>query len=143
MYDNVLIPTDGSDQAERAVSHGLDLAEAVGAKVHALYVVETEATYILTVGLDDDEMAEYREYGEETVADVVERAEKRGIEGTGVIRAGRISEEIVEYATENDIDNVVMGGQGQGAIERYLGSTAEKVLRMSSVPVIVISPSSR
>jgi len=143
MYDNVLIPTDGSDQAERAVSHGLDLAEAVGAKVHALYVVETEATYILTVGLDDDEMAEYREYGEETVADVVERAEKRGIEGTGVIRAGRISEEIVEYATKNDIDNVVMGGQGQGAIERYLGSTAEKVLRMSSVPVIVISPSSR
>jgi len=143
MYDNILIPTDGSDQAERAVEHGLALAEAFDANVHALYVVETEASYILTVGLDDEEMAEYREYGEELVSDVINRAEERGLSGTGVIRTGRVSEEIVDYADDNDIDNIVMGGQGQGAIEKYLGSTAEKVVRMSSLPVTIISPSSR
>lgn len=142
MYDNILIPTDGSDEAARAVDHGLELAAAFGAKVHVLYVIETEATYILTVGLDDQEKEEYREYGEELVSGVVERANDQGLDGTGVIKTGRIAEEIVDYAAENDIDNIVMGGQGRGAIEKYLGSTAEKVVRMSSVPVTILSPGS-
>lgn len=140
MIENVLIPTDGSDKAEMGIRYGLDLAEAFDAHVHALYVIETEATYILTVGLDDDEMEEYREYGEEVVRDVVDRASARGLDGTGSIRTGRVSQDIVEYAEENDIDHIVMSGQGRGAIEKYLGSTAEKVLRLSSAPVTVVSP---
>lgn len=142
MSDNILIPTDGSEQSERAVDYALDLAETLDATVHALYVIETEATYILTVGLNDEEMEEYREYGEETVTEVVNRASERGLDGTGVIRTGRISEEIVEYAQDNDIDNIVVGKQGRGAIEKYLGSTAEKVMRMSNVPVTVAGPGS-
>lgn len=141
MHDNILIPTDGSEQAEDAVEYGLDLAEEFGAKVHALYVIETEATYILTVGLGEEDMAEYREYGEETVSDVVDRATDRGLDGTGVIRTGSIAEEIVEYADENEIDSIVMGGQGRGAIDKYIGSTAEKVVRMSDLPVTILSPS--
>lgn len=143
MYDKILIPTDGSDQAARAVEHGLDIAEAFGATVHALYVVETEATYILTVGLGDDEMEEYRQFGEETVDKVVEDAKGRGLEARGAVKAGRVSEEIVEYANTNDIDHIVMGKQGRGAIGKYVGSTAEKVLRMSDIPVTVIGPGSK
>lgn len=143
MYEKILIPTDGSKGADEAVEHGLDLAEAFDAEVHALYVIETEATYILTAGLGEEEMKEYREYGEQTVTDVVAQAEERGLEGRGVIRTGKISEDIVQYAAEQDIDLIVMGGQGRGAIERYLGSTAEKVIRTSSVPVTVLSPGAR
>lgn len=142
MYDKILIPTDGSDQAARAVETGLDFAEAFGATVHALYVVETEATYILTVGLGDDEMEEYKQYGEDTVDEVVEAARARGLEATGAVKTGRISEEIVEYAEENEIDHIVMGKQGRGAIEKYIGGTAEKVMRMSSIPVTAIGPGS-
>lgn len=40
MYENVLIPTDGSDGTKEAIEHGLELAETYGATVHALYVVE-------------------------------------------------------------------------------------------------------
>lgn len=138
MYEKILLPTDGSQEAERAVSHGLDLAEAFDAEVHAIYVIETKATYILTVGLDDEEMEEYREYGEKTVNEIVERAAERGLGGTGTVKAGRISEEIIDYAEENDVDAIVMGKQGQGAIEKYVGGTAEKVMRMSDVPVTVL-----
>lgn len=143
MYDKILIPTDGSDPAARAVEHGLGLAEAFGAEVHALYVVETEATYILTVGLSDDEMEEYRQYGEDTVGQVVEEAGGRGLEATGVVKTGRVSEEIVEYAQENDVDHIVIGKQGRGAIEKFIGGTAEKVMRMSSIPVTAIGPGSK
>lgn len=140
MYDHILIPTDGSEQSEPAISHGLDLAEVFDAKVHALYVIETEATYILTVGLGDEEMEEYREYGKKTVSDIAERASERGTDATGVIKTGRISEEIVEYAEANDINHIVMGKQGRGAIEKYIGGTAEKVVRMSNVPVTIVGP---
>jgi nucleotide-binding universal stress UspA family protein len=87
-------------------------------------------------------MEEYREYGEKVVRDVVSRASQRGLDGTGSIRTGKISEDIVEYGEEKGIDHIVMSGQGRGAIEKYLGSTAEKVLRLSSVPVTVVGSNS-
>jgi nucleotide-binding universal stress UspA family protein len=140
MHENILIPTDGSEQGEHAVRYAVDLAAAFDAKVHALYVVENKATYILTAGLSDEDMEEYRDYGEEVVSEIAERAADRGLDAKGVIQTGRISEEIVEYAEENDIDQIVMGKQGRGAIEKYVGSTAEKALRMSDIPVTVVGP---
>ncbi|QAU13999.1 universal stress protein [Halorubrum sp. BOL3-1] len=138
MYENILIATDGSEKSEESVSEGLDLSEPLGVHVHAMYVVETEATYILTVGLGDDKMEEYEEYGEEVVTDVVDRAADRGLDGTGVVRTGNVATEIVEYAENNDMDLIVMGKQGRGAINKYIGSTAEKVARMSDVPVTIV-----
>ncbi|WP_418282952.1 universal stress protein [Halorubrum sp. DTA98] len=138
MYDNVLIATDGSDAAGGCEDYGLDLAEAMDAEVHALYVVETEATYILTVNLSDGEMDEYKEYGTEVVTDVVERAAERGLDGTGAVKTGRPAEEIVDYAADNAIDAIVIGKQGHGAIDKHLGGTAEKVMWMSEIPVTVI-----
>jgi nucleotide-binding universal stress UspA family protein len=143
MTDNVLIPTDGSDRAKDAVEYGLDLAEAYGTKVHVLYVVETKANYILTVELSDEEFEEYEEYGEKVVTEVVDRAADRGLAGTGSVKTGRVPEEIIEYADENDIDHIVMGKQGHGAIEKYLGGTAEKVMRMAGIPVTVLGPAAR
>lgn len=142
MTENILVPTDGSDQAKKAVEYGLTLAEAFGAKVHALYVVETKASYILTVELSDEKVKEHEEYGEEVVRDVVEQASGRGLNGVGVVKTGRIPREIVDYAEENDIDAIVMGKQGQGAIGKYVGGTAEKVMRMSGIPVTVVGPGS-
>lgn len=138
MYEKILIATDGSEQVEPAVEHGLDLAESFGAEVHAIYVVETEATYILTVGLGDEEMEEYENYGKEVVRDVVNRAESRGLEAVGVVKTGNIAEKVTDYATEKDIDNVIVAERGRGAIERYLGSNAEKIVRMCSKPVTVV-----
>ncbi len=141
MHDAVLIATDGSEEVERAVNYGIDLAEAFDAEVHVLYVVETKATYILTVGLSDEDMAEYEEYGEEVVSAVVEQAADRGLAGKGIVRKGRIAEEIIEYAEENDIETIIMGQRGRGStVDKYLGSAAEKVMRMTDIPVTAIGP---
>jgi nucleotide-binding universal stress UspA family protein len=139
MYDNVLIATDGSDAAEGCVDHGLELAETVGATVHVVYVVETKASYILTVGLSDEELESYREYGEDVVRGVIERASDRGLESEGIVKTGRPAEEIVEHARESDVDLIVLGRQGHGAIQNHLGSTAEKVMRSADIPVTVVA----
>lgn len=138
MYEKILIATDGSDEADVAVEHGLDLAAAFDAEVHAIYVVETSASYIITVGLNDEEMEEYREYGKAVVTDVVERAERRGLSGVGVLKTGKIAEEVVDYAESENVDSVVVAERGHGAIDKYLGSNAEKIIRMSSRPVTVV-----
>ncbi|GAB7089832.1 universal stress protein [Halorubrum luteum] len=138
MMDSILIATDGSDQVSNAVDHGLDLAETFDAEVHAIYVVETEASYILTVGVSDAEMEEYRAYGEDVVSDVVERAEERGLSGVGVVKAGKVAQEVSDYAHETDVDCVVVAETGRGALEKYLGSSAEKIVRMCSKPVTVV-----
>jgi len=141
MHERVLIATDGSEEAERAVEYGINLAEAFDAEVHALYVVETGATYILTVGLSDEDLKEYEEYGESVVTEVVEKVAGRGLDGTGIVRTGRVSEEITEYAEENDVGSIVIGQVGRGAtIDKYIGSTAEKVMRMTDIPVTAIGP---
>lgn len=138
MMDRILVPTDGSEGAEQAENYALDLAELTGAEVHALYVIETRATYILTIDLDSDEMEAYEEFGEKTVTKVANRAAERGLSGVGATRKGKIAPEIVDYAKEKNIDHIVMGRRGQGAIGKYVGSTAEKVIRMSDRPVTVV-----
>lgn len=141
MHDSILIPTDGSETSEHAIEYGLDLAEAFDAKVHVLYVVEKEATYILTVGLSDEEMDRHKEWGEDTVSEVVERASERGLEGTGVVKTGRVAKQIVEYAEDNDIGTIVMGQKGRGAtIDKYLGGTAQKVMQTTDIPVVSVGP---
>lgn len=141
MHESILLPTDGSKTSANAVEYGLDLADAFDAHVHVLYVVEKEATYILTVGLSDEETNRHKEYGEETVTEVIERASERGLDGTGVVRVGRVAEEIVEYAEENDIGTIVLGQQGRdSAIDRYLGGTAQKVMKMTDIPVTSVGP---
>lgn len=139
MYDKILVPTDGSDSADRAVDNALQLAEMCDAEVHALYVIETKASYILTVDLKDKDLGEYEEYGEELLEDVVDRAADHDVpDAKGILKKGKPAEEIVEYADDGDIDCIVMGRQGHGAIDRYLGSTADKTIVMAEMPVTVV-----
>ncbi|TYL36332.1 universal stress protein [Natronococcus pandeyae] len=140
MYENILIPTDGSERAQDAVDHGIGLAAAFDATVHALYVIETKAHYVFTAaGHDPEEMDEYRTYGRGLVEEVVDAAVEEGLDGEGAVRSGSVAQEIVEYADEKNIDCIVMGVQGRSGIDDYLvGSTTEKVVRTANVPVTTV-----
>lgn len=139
MYERILVPVDGSGASDAAVEKAIDLASMSDAELHALYVIETKATYIITVGLSDEEIREHEEYGEGLVTDAVEKAADRGIDNAkGVIKKGKPASEIVTYAEEKGVDYIVMGKQGHGAIDKFIGSTADKVLRMSDIPVTVV-----
>lgn len=138
MYDNILVPTDGSDAAEAAIEHAIQLSKIHDATLHVLTVVETKAQYVITVGLED-EMEEYEEWAEDVVQEVNNRAEREGVPTRGVVRKGSVAEEIVDYATDNGIDNIVMGAHGRSAVDKYLvGSTAEKVVRTAHTPVTTV-----
>jgi len=140
MYDSILIPTDGSDDAKRAAEHGVQLAAAFDATVHALYVIDLPGTP-RTVYLRDDEdemREEYEKYGEEVTGDVADLAAEHGVECVTAIRSGAVHERIVDYADDEGIDGIVMGTGYKGKLGGLLGSVAEKVVRTSDVPVTTI-----
>ncbi|MFB6218582.1 MAG: universal stress protein [Halobacteriaceae archaeon] len=138
MYDSILIPFDGSDEGQRGAEHGIGLADALGATVHALYVIDLPGAP-RTVYVRDDEEAlreEYREYGGEVTADVCEMAADAGLDCVTAIRSGAPAEEIVDYAEEEGIDAIVMGTAYRGKLGALLGGTTDKVVNASTVPVV-------
>jgi nucleotide-binding universal stress UspA family protein len=140
MYDHILIPTDGSVGAERGVDVGLTLAEKFDATVHVLYVVD-ERVYGETPALSNTELHFERleEEGEAIVAEITEKAGERGVDTTTIVCRGIPYEEIQRYASENDVDLIVMGLHGVGEHPRpHIGSCTDRVLRSSKTPVFPV-----
>ena len=140
MYQHVLIPTDGSDEAEAAARHSVDLAEALGATVHAMFVIESRVTGLPSDSLKQaKEVDEYRDHGFELTQRVADMASEAGLECEQVVKSGKPYEEIVEYADESDVDVIAMGTRGHDGLEDYiLGTVTERVVRSSSVPVLTV-----
>jgi nucleotide-binding universal stress UspA family protein len=142
MYDHILVPTDGSDEATEAVEYAVALAADYGATVHALHVVEPPRTTLPSEAMRHEEVREeYRAWGEELTADVVARAEDQELEGVAEVAEGIPHEEIDAYATDHGVDLIIMGKSGRtGLRDRLLGSVTEKTARISDVPVLLTQP---
>ncbi|WP_224268602.1 universal stress protein [Haloprofundus salinisoli] len=140
MYDRILVPTDGSDGVERAVGHAVELAEAHGATIHAIYVVNTASYAGLPMESSWDGIDEMLRADAEVAVEEVRRiAAERGVPVEAAVVDGSPSREIVSYAEREGCDLIVMGTHGRGGIDRLLlGSVAEKVVRGSNVPVLTV-----
>jgi len=140
VYDNILVPTDGSDHAARGVDHALDLAAAHGARLHVLFVVD-ETVYGTTPAFSSYEafLEDVAEEAEEMAEDVVETATERGIDATMSVRRGVPHAAICDYADDQDVDVIVMGKRGAAGVEApHFGSVTNRVLREATVPVIPV-----
>ncbi|HII93862.1 MAG TPA: universal stress protein [Methanosarcina sp.] len=140
-FKRVLIATDGSENAEKAASYGMYLAKVACAEVHVLYVISTQhAVTTRTVKSWSEGLEEYlKDKGRIAIGNVEKMGEKAGVKVKSVFLKGIPADKILEYAQENNIDLIVVGTHGLTGIKKFLiGSIAEKVVRHSRVPVMVI-----
>lgn len=138
MYNDILIPTDGSNEAWEGARHGVNLAVAVDATVHVLYVIDKGGNPWLSESMDE-QLSRSKKYAQTITDEVAEMAEETGTECVTEIKVGpSIHEEINDYAEEADIDLIVVGSGYKGQIGGLLGSTAEAVVRTASVPVTTV-----
>ena len=138
MYDEILVPTDGSDTSKRAIEHAVDLASKYDARVHALYVVDTSVYATLETGAEMV-MEALEEEGEAAVKAVEDAAAADGVEVITEVTTGSAHDAIMEYAADNDVDLIVMGTHGRTGLDRYLlGSVTERTVRASDVPVLTV-----
>ncbi|NUC72035.1 universal stress protein [Haloterrigena sp. SYSU A558-1] len=140
MYDDILIPTDGSETIAETLAHGLPIAEHNDATVHSLYVVDSRVTAAATDETGPELEASLEDEGREAVADVADRADRRGLETVTDVRKGTPSKAILEYADEHGIDLIVIGTRGKSPREKIasLGSVSERVVDNAEIPVFVV-----
>lgn len=143
LYRNIVIATDGSENTQRAISQGIEIAKLSGAIVHALYVVDTPSTISENWTAGKKTVYEImRKDGEKAVSKIKELGEASGVKVKEVVLDGYPGKEIIDFAENNDIDLIVMGTLGKTGLEKFLvGSIAEKVVRNSRVPVMVVPAS--
>jgi len=137
MYKEILLPFDGSDGAAAALHHAAEIAHWGDATIHVLFVADTTRDSVTVIeGKPIDALVDHGE-------DVVEQAEKTlqslGVDYETDVVQGNPAPTIAEYAGQYGYDLIVMPTHGRGGISRYLiGSVTEKVIRLSSVPVLTV-----
>ena len=133
-YETILVPTDGSERATEAVELANEIAATHGAALHLLVVIDE-----LPVGIGADSTADEIEAGNNAILQSATDHVDRNVDLTTAVRFGSIRGEITDYASEMGVDCIVMGTHGrQGFDQRLLGSTTERVLRTTPVPVLTI-----
>ena len=136
----VLVPTDGSDAASTAVDHAVAVAEACGAALRVLSVVDTRALAAQSELAPSETVLEsLEERSEHAVNEVAERCEEAGASVETAIARGPPSQAICEDAAESNADLVVMGTRGRSGLDRVLlGSVTERTIRHAPVPVMAV-----
>jgi len=143
MFKHVLIATDGSELAERAVAQGLELAKVINARVTAVTVTEPWAAMVVGEAALAFPAGEYEKGAAEHAAKILGRAadmaKKAGVACTTVhVKEQFPAEGIITAAKEKGCDLIVMASHGRRGIAKLLlGSEATKVLTHSSVPVLI------
>jgi nucleotide-binding universal stress UspA family protein len=149
-YSRILVPTDGSENAEQATPHAVALAKNQDAAIHALHVVDLQAAggVFDAGGLEPAFVERLEARGRAAAASVADDVESStaGVEvETAVERKSSfdgIAAGIRTYVENEDIDIVVMGSHGRSNLRRQLlGSVASTVLRTVDVPVLVVTRS--
>ena len=129
MYRHILIPTDGSELAERAVTHGLSLAKFVGAKVTVIMAAEAFAKYTEQI----------KKHNASVLDRVANAAKQAGVPcDTIQVQGVPPYEAIIATTTDRGCDLIVMASHGRSGLSAIvLGSVTNKVLTHTKMPVLV------
>lgn len=148
MYQKILAPLDGSELSECSLEHikamaaGCQVpevvlfrvAEPVSSLAYASYPEMMNGNMI--VRMEEQEKAQAEDYIEKMAV----RLKKEGIATQAAVVSGKPADEILDYAKKNQVDLIVMSTHGRSGISRWaFGSVADKVLRHSTVPVLIVS----
>ena len=147
MHRHILIPTDGSELAQKAVSHALKLAKDEGAKVTALVVEHSFNVYAVPeskIYKMPKEFAAYskqiKEHATMILDGVAKQAEAAGVKcATIQVVHEHAYEAIIDTAKKKGCDLIVMASHGRSGISALvLGSVTNKVLTHTKIPVLVL-----
>ena len=143
-YKKILFCTDFSENSDYAFEFAYGIAKRDGSLLNILHVVPQNPNQAVTEAhITEENLEKIQEAIEENLDNnYKERYVKKiedGVRFEIVTKSGREDEEIIKFAKQEKVDLVVMGTHGRTGIEHvFFGSVAEKVLRHSPFPVLII-----
>ena len=145
MYKKIMVPLDGSELAEcvlphvEAIANGCPVQELI-----LLRVVEPERIYAVQDSPIDPNLAAAREsegkrIAREYLAGIVDRLDTPGLKITPKAIVGRVAERLVDSCVDEGVDLIIIATHGRSGVTRWVrGSVADKILRSSNIPVMMI-----
>jgi len=146
MYKRILVATDGSDLAQKAVNSAIDLAAVCGAELIALRVVPRypQSYFEGSIPLSADDVArvekQWSDDGLATVEAVKAAGEARGVKVSPILaKSDVVSDALIAASKKHEVDLIVMASHGRKGVKRLLlGSETLQVLTHSETPVLVL-----
>jgi len=145
MYKKILAPLDMSEFSEcslqhvRAIATGCNVPEIVLLTV--IEPVHQQFYYAINERTLHAIQKEANTKAKSYLSKVANSLKKEGIAAQTAIVSGRPDEKILDYATENQVDLIIMSTHGRSGVSRWtFGSIADSILRHSTVPVLISSP---
>jgi nucleotide-binding universal stress UspA family protein len=144
MINKIMVATDGSDSSELAAQAAIEIAGRSGGSIAAVYVVDVARLvrlpgYASFPGIKDQILTLMQKEGRKATDRIEDLAVKAGVPCQKIVAEGNPSEELLKIADESKVDLLIMGSVGRSGLNRFLlGSVAEKVVRNSMVPVLLI-----
>jgi nucleotide-binding universal stress UspA family protein len=138
----ILCPTDFSDFSTHALTYAVSFAQQYKAKLLLLHVVDVflhDPVYFAPYVPDGSAFEDFEKKARARLEEICKENVPAGIEVEPVVRVGRAFVEIVRAARELEVDLIVIATHGRtGLSHAMFGSTAEKVVRKASCPVLSI-----
>jgi nucleotide-binding universal stress UspA family protein len=146
MYKRILVATDGSELAQKAVDSAIELAALSGAELIALRVVPRypQSYFEGSIPLSADDVArvekQWNDDGRSTVEAVKTAGDAKGVKVTPILaKSDIVSDALIAAAKKHDADLIVMASHGRKGVKRLLlGSETLQVLTHSEMPVLVL-----
>lgn len=140
----ILVPIDFSFHSKNALKYAVPLAERFGASLHLVFVVEPTVYpadlgfgQVVLPGIEE----ELREKGAEELEGLIEREIGSRVKASCAVRTGSPHQEILAEAEERKVDLIVVATHGHSGVEHILfGSTADRIVRHATCPVLTIRP---
>jgi len=141
MFEKIIVATDGSDTSLNAAISGIGIAKLCGSKVIAVYVADViRLAYLSSCGEFSDGIRKcLQQEGEKAIKKVSKLAKNEGVLCEEVIVEGDPATELIRISQEDDAVLLVIGSIGRSGLKSILlGSVAEKLVRNSKAPVLVV-----
>jgi nucleotide-binding universal stress UspA family protein len=151
LFRRILVPLDGSALSKAILSSASDLASCGKSRVVLLRVVQpvplvmpnTGAPFVYSTAMEDEvATTSLKDEAIKELGEVKRTLEKQGLTDieSHVIVARHIAPAIIDYARDHGVDAIAMSTQGRGASRLLVGSVADKVLRSSGLPILLLRP---
>lgn len=139
----ILVPLDLTTDADAVGSWAIEWAQLKRARLVFLHVLAPVHAYANPVFVDpggfDELYAQARQFAEEKIQKHAARAQECGVEASFHVRVGHAADEILAMAGDLNTGLIIVGTHGRtGLAHVFLGSTAEKVVRLAQCPVFVV-----
>jgi len=140
MYKKILAPLDGSEFSECILEHAKSIALGCSTPDVVLLMVVEPAQ--LEEDLREKVDTKNKKAAKDYLAKVADRLKKEGLAAQSTVIVGKPADAILDYAAKNKVDLIVMSTHGRSGITRWAaGSVADRVMRNSPAPVLLVAPS--